>query len=59
MTYIGRSYDILVRMKIPNIDRYFKENFWFTIESEDAEKLLPLIKKFWCRTIFICHRLPA
>jgi predicted TIM-barrel fold metal-dependent hydrolase len=46
MTYIGRSYDILVRMKIPNVDRYFKENFWFTIESEDTENLLPLIKKF-------------
>jgi predicted TIM-barrel fold metal-dependent hydrolase len=46
MKYIGRSYDILVRMKIPNIDQYFKENFWFTIETEDTENLLSLIKKF-------------
>lgn len=47
MGFISFSYSLL-KSKNPdlNIDRYFKENFYFTIETEETEKLLSLIKRF-------------
>lgn len=47
MGFIDFSYNLL-KSKNPDldIDRYFKENFYFTIETEDTEKLLSVIKKF-------------
>lgn len=47
MGFINLSYSLL-KSKNPklDVDRYFKENFYFTIETEDTKKLLSVIEKF-------------
>lgn len=47
MGFINFSYGLLkLKNADADIDRYFKENFYFTIETEETEKLLSVIKKF-------------
>lgn len=47
MGFIDFSYNLLKSYNRDlDIDRYFKENFYFTIETEDTDKLLFVIKKF-------------
>jgi aminocarboxymuconate-semialdehyde decarboxylase len=47
MGFIDFSYSLL-KSKNPDLDinRYFKKNFYFTIETEETEKLLLVLKRF-------------
>jgi predicted TIM-barrel fold metal-dependent hydrolase len=47
MRFIHVSHMHLKRIRPDtDIDHYFKNNFWFTIEAEDKENLMTAIKKF-------------
>lgn len=46
MRYILPTYKYLKSVWLGDVDRYFKENFWFTIETEQKTEILEFVKKF-------------
>jgi len=59
MAFINFSYDIL-KSKNPNldIDKYFRNNFYFTIETEHTKSLLSVIKKFGAKRFLFATDYP-
>lgn len=46
MEFIKESFDYLVKIKVPDPMRYFRKNFYFTIETEDPDLLRESIDMF-------------